>query len=173
MSEEKTTFEFITIEPKEEHSSKYEKIIHHKNSRKNRVKFNKEKYEEKELIWALKKYTGERADDGMNWQYQSSEDKLNEELTAEKIAEIINLGIDFDFDYHPKENDLLVLRYEYISPELKNKRRPFINYYTSFIYNNGKWNVNEGFDHIDSDYLEFKSGIIKYVTQQSTVVKNK
>tara|TARA_B100001059_G_scaffold178085_1_gene178709 strand:- start:355 stop:861 length:507 start_codon:yes stop_codon:yes gene_type:complete len=165
MSERKITFEFITVKSNKEKQDKNEKIIHHKNSRKNRVKFRKEKYEEKELIWTLKKKKGERAADGMNWQYQSSADKLNDELTAENIVGIINLGIEFDFEYIPQENDFLVLKFEYTNPELKNKRRPFINYYTSFLYNNGKWNINEGFDHIHYDFIEFKSGIIKYAPQ--------
>ncbi len=55
MSERKITFEFITVKSNKEKQDKNEKIIHHKNSRKNRVKFRKEKYEEKELIWTLKK----------------------------------------------------------------------------------------------------------------------
>ena len=88
-------------------------------------------------------------------------------MTAKKISEIFNLGINFDFDYHPKKNDFLILRYEYILPELKNKKRPFINYFISFLYDNGKWKINKGFDHIHSEFLEFKSGVIKYVVHQN------
>ena len=165
MSDGEITFKFITIHSGGEKSAKDEKVIHHKKARKNSAKFDREKYEEKELIWTLKKYAGKRADDGIDWQYQSSTDKLNEVFTAKRIAELINSEVDFDFEYIPEDNDYLVLGFEYTHPALKNKVRPFISYYISFLFKNKKWTINQGFDHINNDYTAYKSGKIEYVVK--------
>lgn len=88
--------------------------------------------------------------------------QLNEQLTVIKIVEKLNFKNLFDFEYLPEENDFLKLRNEYVYKQIKNRSRPFINIYISFIFMNGKWNINEGYDHIMNNYIDYKQGITKY-----------
>ncbi|MBM6499243.1 hypothetical protein H9X54_008000 [Flavobacterium macrobrachii] len=153
----------MTIETKTK-SDENPEIIHHKNSRKNKKVFNRNEYESKEILWSLQKYIGEEIYNGIDWQYQGSAQELSNGLTALKIVSILNSDYVFDFDYEPNENDLLSIKLDYLKSTLKGKSRPFIGEYISFIFKNGKWEINNGYDHISKVYKNYKEGKIIYIT---------
>lgn len=67
------------------------------------------------------------------------EDKLNEYLTSENILKELNTHNCFDFQYTPKERDILEIREEYHFMELKEKSRPHSVDHMSFKFENNKW----------------------------------
>ena len=140
------------------------KIGHNKNSRRNKIQYDKIKYFEKQIVWNLK-MLDRTFDDGLDWQYKSPVKKLNENLTSKKIVECLNAKNVFEFNYEPKDTDLLEIRYEYVIPKIKNKERPYIGDYIIFEFKNKKWKINDGFETINNIYRTFKSGGL-YVAQQ-------
>ncbi|MGD1319943.1 hypothetical protein [Chryseobacterium sp. 2R14A] len=97
--------------------------------------------------------------DGIEWQYQSSRNKLNNGLLAENILTLLNSEIIFE-NYLPKENDFLKIWLEYKHAKNHNKSRPYIGDFISFIYNK-EWKINNGFDHINFEYEILQEGEIK------------
>ncbi len=165
MNSEKFEIEFITIEPIENIADEVKPIIHHKNSRRNKTKItlSREEYEEIRITWKLIKFMEEQKHE---WGFpQSSAQKLSNGITVEKIVLFLNHSKKiFDFEYKPNENDLLTIGLEYTIKDIKGKySRPYIGEYISFLYNGEKWLINEGFDHLNNKYEDFKEGILKYV----------
>lgn len=116
-----------------------EKIIHNKNSRRFKKKFNRDEYVQKKFTWHLSKYvkTGSFGMDGM---MILPEKKLTTELTAEFLLDELNNNLNlFDFDYFPDEGDSLVVRSEYVHPEIKGKNRHSTMKYLSFIFRKDQW----------------------------------
>ena len=146
------------IEQKSQPNYFEETIIHNKNSRKNKLKLTKEAYEETEIIWSLKKYISPKIYDGIDWQYQSSSESLNNGISAIQILEEINTNKTLN-DFFIQEKDLLIISMKYIIEERNKKSRPFIGNYISFIFNKN-WSINSGFEHIDNNYEDYKNGIL-------------
>lgn len=140
-------------------SNKQENIIHNKNSRKNKLKLINEEYQEKIILWNLSRFEKDRNYDGIEWQYQSSRDQLNNRFSAENILKLLNSKSVLE-NYLPQENDFLKIWLEYKYPSMHNKSRPYISDYISFLYDY-KWKLNKGFDHIDFEYKVLYEGEIK------------
>lgn len=166
MSLENFEIELIPVAPKNDISDVVKPIIHRKNSRRNKTKIvlSKEECEETKITWRLRKYIGPLIYDGIVFTPMSAKDRLTDEITAEKIAKFLNDKVVFDFEYEPNENDEIRMEIQYVIENINGKfRRPYINYFVSFLYDGEKWIVNKGFDHIHNDYEEFKEGIVKYI----------
>ncbi|MCL1673987.1 hypothetical protein ACV0BM_011490 [Elizabethkingia meningoseptica] len=133
-------------------------IIHNKRSRKNRIKLNKNQYEETKIHWCLSEYVGLKEDDGFDWVYKACSTELNNGLSAEMFQQIINSNSLFS-NYTIKDNDLLTISLEYIHPIKYNKTRPYIGNYLSFIFNK-VWKINSGYDHISNMYRVLQEGEI-------------
>lgn len=166
MKNEKFELKFITIEPKIETPNEVKPVIHYKNSRRHKTIWDRNKYEEKKFVWSLSKFVEERLDDGI-WQYRGSSKELNKELTAAKFVEELNTENLFDFEYLPEEKDYLHIRIEYVNEEIKGRSRPYIDAYISFIFKEGKWTINKGFDARNNVYMDFKEGIINIFTERN------
>lgn len=162
MTDKKLNIQFLTIET-ETKSVENPEIIHHKNSRKNKEVFNRNEYESKEIHWSLQKYISEEVYNGIDWQYQGSAQELSNGLTTLSIVYILNSDYVFDFDYEPNENDLLRIKLEYLKSSFKGKSRLYIGEYISFLFKNGKWEINNGYDHISKVYENYKQGKITFV----------
>lgn len=135
-----------------------EKIIHNQNSRRNKVKLTKEIYEKTEIIWSLRKYISPKIYDGIDWQHQSSSENLNNGISAIQLLEKFNTNKTLN-EFNLQKNDLLIISMRYIIEEKNKKTRPFIGKYISFIFDE-KWLINSGFEHIDNNYQDYKSGIL-------------
>jgi hypothetical protein len=151
-------FNFSFLTPNVKFSNNDDRVIHNKNSRKNKIKLSKAEYEEIKVVWTLSEYKGRREYDGIDWRYQSSSDKLGNGILGSQILQKINSSNVFE-DFTPKENDYLSIRLEYIHPAKNNKSRPYIGEYISFIYTDS-WNLNKGYDHIDNCYEIIMEGEI-------------
>ena len=156
MSKSELKLNFIIDE--NETSTIEKKIVHHKNSRRNKVKLSREEYNKTIIIWYLFEYLHPVEDDPMNIEFfpMPSSESLNNELSAKTIVNYINSNSVFDF-YQPKENDKLNIMMEYKHPKIYNKSRPFIGNFISFIFKE-EWQVNNGFDHINNCYKDLKKG---------------
>lgn len=135
-----------------------ENIIHNKNSRKNRIKLSSEEYQEKLIVWSLRRYISKIEYQGIEWQYISSGKKLNNGIFYEEILLVINSENIFE-NFSPKENDLLTIRLEYKHPEKHRKSRPYINDFISFVYEQ-EWRLNKDFEHIHNSYEIIAEGKI-------------
>ena len=155
---ENPNFNFSFIYPSIEFSKSEEKIIHYKKSRKNKIKLSKSEYEEIKIVWTLSEYKGRIKYDGIDWQYQSSSDKLSNGIMGSQILQKLNSSNVFA-NYFPKENDYLSIRLEYIHTTKNKKYRPYIGEYISFIFIDN-WNLNKGYDHIDNCYEIIMEGEI-------------
>ena len=162
MSIEKFEIEFITIVPEFETSNEIQPIIHYKNSRRNKIPWDRNKYEEKKIVWSLMKYAGKSVYNGIDWRPQGSLKELND-LSTVKIVEKLNTKNLFDFEYFPEEKDYLYIAIEYANEEIKKRSRPYVGGHISFIFEEGKWTINAGYDQMGSVYKNFKEGIVKYV----------
>ncbi|OCK49740.1 hypothetical protein BA768_07530 [Chryseobacterium sp. CBo1] len=136
-----------------------ESIVHNKNSRRNKIKLTSAEYNDLIIIWSLSQFQRQMHYDGIEWQYQSSRNKLNNGLLAENILTLLNSEIIFE-NYLPKENDFLKIWLEYKHTKNHNKSRPYIGDFISFIYNK-EWKINNGFDHINFEYEILQEGEIK------------
>lgn len=165
MSQSNFEIQFITSNPKNEISDLEKPIIHHKKSRKHKIKkvLSKEECEETEITWRLRKFIRLVESNGFDFTPKSASDRLTHEITAEKIVRFLNDKVVFDFVYEPSQNDELQMEINYVIENINGKfRRPYINCFVSFLFDGNQWVVNKGFDHIDYHYKEFKEGIIKY-----------
>lgn len=149
--------EFILVEP----DPTAVLPAHNKNSRKNKAVQDRDEYEKKELIWSLFKYRGEEVHDGVDWRPQGSSQKLNDQLTTVIIVDILNKNKAFDFEYGPAGDDYLSLKFKYVHKEIKNRDRPYIDDYISFLFKDGKWIINKGYDHLKKVYEDFKEGVCR------------
>ncbi|MEC4048912.1 hypothetical protein OX284_005700 [Flavobacterium sp. SUN046] len=166
MSIENFQFELITVNPQKDSIDVVKPIIHHKNSRRHKTKIilSKEECEETKITWRLRKYIRPKTNDGFDFTPMSASDRLSDEMTTEKIVKFLNDIFVFDFEYEPNENDEIRMEIQYVIENINGKfRRPYINYFVSFLYDGEKWIVNKGFDHIHNHYEEFKEGIVKYI----------
>ncbi|WP_299682618.1 hypothetical protein [uncultured Dokdonia sp.] len=84
-------------------------IVHHKKS-KRRKKLNKQSKAKTtaEYEWTLFSYVGIRKEQEMG-RYRLPASKLDEGLTADFVFEELNTRNCFDFEYHPKEGDNLII----------------------------------------------------------------
>lgn len=80
------------------------KTYHNKNSRKYRIKLTREQYEETRMVWKLSRYLNPRKYDGIDWQYQSSNEVLNNGITALQVLKTIT-NQNFISNYIPEQND--------------------------------------------------------------------
>ncbi|MDY0932509.1 hypothetical protein [Chryseobacterium sp. CFBP8996] len=157
MNESKINIEFII--KKQNPILKEKDLIHNKNSRKNKLKLTPVEYNEILIFGNLSEFKKKIQYDGIDWQYQSSRNTLNNGLLAETVLSILNSGIIFA-NYSPQKNDFLKIWLEYKYPIIHNKSRPYIGDFISFIYNE-EWKINNGYDHIDFEYETLQEGEIK------------
>jgi hypothetical protein len=130
-----------------------DKIIHNKNSRRNKIRLSKDEYQETTIKWTLFEFSHKNDEHfGMPW---SSSKSLNNGLSASSILKYLNSNLVFDF-YQLKENDKLNIRMEYIHREM-HKPRPIIDNYLSFVFKE-EWKLNKDFETIDYSYRELKNG---------------
>lgn len=137
----------------------HEEIIHNKNSRRYKLKLTTFQYHETRIFWNLSEFKRKMQYDGIDWQYQSSRNTLNNGLLADTVLSVLNSGIIFA-NYSPQKNDFLKIWLEYKYPIIHNKSRPYIGDFISFIYNE-EWKINNGYDHIDFEYETLQEGEIK------------
>ncbi|QQV04330.1 MULTISPECIES: hypothetical protein [Chryseobacterium] len=166
MNIENFQFELITVNTQNDSFDVVQPIIHYKNSRRHKTKIvlSKEECEETKISWRLRKYIRSVIYDGLDFTPMSAKDRLTDEITAEKIAKFLNDDFVFDFEYEPDENDEIRMEIQYVIENINGKiRRPYSNYFVSFLYDGKEWIVNKGFDHIHNHYEEFKEGIVKYI----------
>jgi len=137
------------------------KIIHNKNSRRFKKKFNKDEYLQKRLTWSLWKYvkSGYSGIDGM---VIMPEEKLTKDITSEFLLKELNNNTKlFDFDYNPNEGDNLIIRSEYINKKIKGRNRLDTYEYLSFIYKKSIW--KKDFYNVFYDSTEeIATGIIDF-----------
>ncbi|KAB1154249.1 hypothetical protein F7018_14865 [Tenacibaculum aiptasiae] len=136
------------------------KIIHNKNSKRKKLKLNRNEYQETVLKWTLFKYLQPAEDNPLNSEFfpLPPSNSLNNGLSADLILKYLNSNSVFNF-YKLKKNDKLNIRMEYKHPEMYRKSRPFIGDYISFIFKI-EWEINKGFDHIYNSYKLLNEGII-------------
>ena len=148
------------IVDKKEDTSTEKKVIHNKNSRRNKIKLSKGDYEQTLIKWVLFKYVGPKEVNPMDSEFfpTPSSKCLNNGLSADSILKLLNSSLVFDF-YQPKENDKLNIRMEYKHPEMYRKSRPYIGDFISLIFRK-KWEINKGFEHIHNSYIELNEGEI-------------
>ena len=118
------SIKFITIEPENNSKLETKSIIHNKKSRRNKIKevWDEENYEDKTILWRLRRYTGDFIYNGIDWQYQSSSKELNYEgLKTTNVFLLLNKENVFDFDYLPKENDMIWMHLEYTNKQYRLK----------------------------------------------------
>jgi hypothetical protein len=152
--------EIFEIELKSQELNVHQQLIY-KKTKNSKGTLQRCVYEQKKIIWILYRYKGIIEDNSIDWQYRASSMQLDELLTAIKIVELLNAKNLFDFEYFPEENDFLMLKREYILKQIKNRSRPYIDNYISFIFKNEKWEVNQGYDHVGIHYQCFKQGTVK------------
>lgn len=145
---------------KNEVTTTEKKIIHNKNSRRNKIKLSRDEYQETVMKWSLFEYLQPVKDNPLNTEFfpLSSSKSLKNGLSADSILKYLNSNLVFDF-YELKENDKLNIRMEYKHPEMYRKSRPFVGDFLSFIFKK-EWEINEGFDHIHNSYKELNEGKI-------------
>lgn len=136
------------------------KIIHNKKSRKNKVKFDRNRYKETTIKWYLFKYISPVEFDSFNSEFfpWPSSNSLANGLTVESILLFLNSNFNFG-NYKLKKLDKLKIYMDYKHPIIKKKSRPPIDDFISLIFEE-KWMINEGFDHIDNNYKELMKGEI-------------
>lgn len=138
------------------------KIVHNKNSRKNKIPLSKIEYQEIIIKWSLCEYLGPVEENPMSSSFfpLSSTKKLNNGLSASSMLKQLNSNLVFD-NYILKEHDHLKIYLEYKHPKKNNKPRPFIDGFISFIFKN-EWILNEGFDHLNKldEVVQFGKVII-------------
>lgn len=158
MSNSKLKLNFVV--EKNEITTTEKKIIHNKNSRRNKIKISKDEYQKTVIKWSLYKYLQPPGDNPLNIEFfpLSSSKSLNNGLSADSILKYLNSNLVFDF-YELKENDKLDIRMEYKHPEVYRKSRPFIGNFISFIFKE-EWKINEEFEHIHNSYKELNGGKI-------------
>lgn len=145
--------DFVFKIEKTETSLVEKKIIHNKNSRRNKIKLSKDEYQRTIIKWSLFEFLNEKQEHfGMPL---SSSESLNNGLSATSILKYLNSNLVFDF-YQLKENDKLNIRMEYIHREM-HKPRPLIDNYLSFVFKE-VWKLNKDFETIDFSYRELKNG---------------
>lgn len=159
---------FNIVKPQEEDLTP-KPIVHLKKSRKHKSEQPKtnwnnlsKDYFETKIMWFLQQYKGPKPDDRFDWFPVGSQSQLNDQLTALKIELKLNDQNLFEFDYSPKEMDYLLLNITYKNKE-SSLKRPYLNQYISFLYNNEKWTTNKGFDHMNSVFEELHSGIVTII----------
>ncbi|WP_299229671.1 hypothetical protein [uncultured Psychroserpens sp.] len=145
---------------KNEVTTTEKKIVHNKNSRRNKIKLNRDEYQETVIKWSLSKYLQPVKENPLNTEFFpiSSSKSLSNGLSADSILKYLNSNLVFDF-YELKENDKLNIRMEYKHPEMYRKSRPYIGNFISFIFKM-EWEINKGFDHIHNSYTELNEGKI-------------
>lgn len=134
------------------------KIIHNKNSRKNRIKLSKLEYEEIEIIWTLFECKEEKVYGEFDFQHQSSRDKLSNGIKASQILQTLN-SVNVFQNYTPKQDDYLSIRLDYIHPTKNKNNRPYIGEYISFIFTDC-WNLNKGYDRINNCHEILFEGVV-------------
>ncbi|WP_430411256.1 hypothetical protein [Kordia sp.] len=139
------------------------KLIHNKNSRRNKIKLRKEDYEETILKWCLFEYIQPVEDNPYDTAFfpLTSSEALNNGLSANSIINYLNSNLVFDF-YQPKENDKLTIRMEYKFPKMYRKSRPYIGDFISLLFNT-EWKINRNFDDIYASYKEVKHGKLSII----------
>lgn len=135
------------------------KLLHHENSRKNKIKLSREQYEEASILWRLSKFLRKEEYNEIDFQYQSSNSQLSNGLSYEFILSLLNSQNVFG-NYQSKENDCLTIWMEYKHPEINKRARPYIGNYISFIFSD-TWTLSKGFDHMDNEYETLYEGTIK------------
>ena len=144
---------------KKETSTVEKKIIHNKNSRRNKIKLSREEYNKTIMTWYLFEYLHPVEDDPMNIEFfpLTSSECLNNGWSANTILNYIKSNSIFDF-YQVKENDKLKIVMKYKHPKMYNKSRPYIGNFISFIFKEEEWQIDNGFDHIYNCYKDLKKG---------------
>ena len=156
MLESELKLDFI-VDTKEA-STSFNKIIHNKKSRRNKTKLSKDEYQKTIIKWSLSQYVHPVKYDPFNAEFFpfTSSKFLNNGLSADSILIYLNSNLVFDF-YEPKQNDKLTIKMEYKHPQKHRKSRPYIDDFIILIFNK-KWEINEGFNHIDNVYKQIAEG---------------
>lgn len=119
--------------------------------------FYENEYLETRLTWDLHHYLGQHELD-MVGLFHLPTQKINEDLTEEFILEELNNHDNlFDFDYLPKDGDILYIRKSYFYADVKHKWRPFLSDYMAFIYTKNIW-LADIHDAFSTEIQEFAKG---------------
>jgi glycerophosphoryl diester phosphodiesterase len=106
-----------------------------------------ENLDQQSIIWKLKRYNGTQ--NSIDFFEYAPSDSLNLQFTKYKISFLLNSkSFLFDFEYHPKEEDQLILYF-------KNEHFKYL----SFIYKNEKW--TDYFHSYEIVTTEIGNGIVE------------
>ncbi|HLP14241.1 MAG TPA: hypothetical protein VK177_20080 [Flavobacteriales bacterium] len=81
--------------------------------------------------------------------------ELDDVVNEKKLVDALNRKNCFDFDYQPRENDQLQIRYN------KNLHKP---QFISFIFKGGKWKWGQWVHAVNRETQEISNGFVKPVT---------
>ncbi len=157
-------FQFIFQKEVDNQFVSVSEIIHNKNTRKNKEKIGREEYLKTSLKWDFRKYDGKIIHNSSDCEFfpMSSSKELNNGLSAESITEFNNKNETFEH-FEIGKYDQLIIRMNYVYPEMYRKRRPYIGSFISLIFE-VEWNINTGFDHIEYHYKDIASGELIVLT---------
>lgn len=139
-------------------STEVPKIVHYKNSRRNKIKLTKSEYEQTIIKWSLRKYVKEIEYDPNSCEFlpMFSSSILENGLTSIKILEFLNSILIIN-NYIPENNDILKIWLEYKHPIIY-KPRPYIDNFILFRFFAEEWIEDTGFDRIDKIYEDIYDG---------------
>lgn len=152
---------------KPEHTTKI--YYHHNKSYKTSQvpkhnKTTKEFYEELWFIWTIKrsvKTTEYILGDAIPQPYGYCQ-QINEYITSENLVTLLNTSLELEFNYTPKNYDMLIINPKYISNTFSSTQglpAQYTGIGIAFIYLNNQWTINKGFDHLDREYQDINTGI--------------
>ncbi len=154
---------FVLIESKADNPIE-KTIVHYKNSRRNKIPWDKNKYEEKEILWFLGKHIYKVSNDGWDFYPSRFAENLDNGITVKVICEQLNQhNIYFPFEYFPSKNDCIIIKLEYSNPVVKGKSRPNLVNGISCIHNGEIWVPNNNFYDHNNYFQESKNGVIQYI----------
>ncbi|UFH32217.1 hypothetical protein LNP04_00515 [Chryseobacterium sp. C-71] len=123
---------------------------------------NKEEYNKRIYHWKLEKtvreLTFEETRKIMGQIIRPSK-RLDQELTAEFVVDVLNTNAEFDFEYSPEDGDELLIGVSYKYPQVENHSRPFLPEPMTFVYENKEWYFGY-IDHFRYKQIELKKGNI-------------
>ncbi|WP_330444079.1 hypothetical protein [Flavobacterium sp. C4GT6] len=135
-------------------------VTYHRVTKEQKLIF-EEAYLETEYTWTLSGYLGKCDLYSMEFsQYRGVSHTIGE-LSAEYLLDILNNDYCFDFDYEPKEGDILEFVYNYKLPDAKYMlKRINIECWSAFIFTKGKWILGR---HYDAKLKRITQGFLKIV----------
>lgn len=126
-------------------------------------KFFENEYQIKRFEWMLFAYRGTVERDEKE-RFQAPFNHITTEFKADFVAECLNFSNCFDFDYQPKENDLLKIKMNYIFKAIKgHERESDLNWgFMLFKFQSGKW-LNLNTNPFKNEWQTIAQGIVEIV----------